>query len=226
MDLAGKKTTLSTEYATATASPGRPTAGDLVHRGRGRRKPGALWRPSLSGKTAFWLGSGDLRPPRHRPRRTRPDRRRHEPGRRRGPGRGSARDRSRPGSTGASERQHPPTGAPSVFHEDRGGRRTRLLRRHRNLDGSPAVRLGEGNGQSISSDGKRVLALVGPAQSPDFVIYPTGAGEAKRIPVPGLTIRGCVGCPTAGVSSPWRGCPAIRHGPISSTRRGERLRAP
>jgi Tol biopolymer transport system component len=60
----------------------------------------------------------------------------------------------------------------------------------RSLDGSPAVRLGEGNGQSISPDGKRVLALIGPAQSPDIIIYPTGAGEAKRIPVPGLSVRG------------------------------------
>ena len=34
----------------------------------------------------------------------------------------------------------------------------------RNLDGSPAVRLGEGNGQSISPDGKRVLALIGPSR--------------------------------------------------------------
>jgi Tol biopolymer transport system component len=60
----------------------------------------------------------------------------------------------------------------------------------RGLDGSPAVRLGEGNGQSISPDGKRVLALVGPPGSPDIVIYPTGAGEAKKIPAPGLSVRG------------------------------------
>jgi Tol biopolymer transport system component len=59
----------------------------------------------------------------------------------------------------------------------------------RALDGSPAVRLGEGNGQSISPDGKRVIALVGPPQSPDIVIYPTGAGEAKKIPASGLVVR-------------------------------------
>jgi Tol biopolymer transport system component len=60
----------------------------------------------------------------------------------------------------------------------------------RSLDGSPAVRLGEGNAQSISPDGKSVLALVGPPQARDIVIYPTGAGEAKKIPVPGLSVRG------------------------------------
>ena len=59
----------------------------------------------------------------------------------------------------------------------------------RGLDGSPAVRLGAGNGQSVSPDGKRVLALVGSPQAPDIVIYPTGAGEAKKIAVPGLSIR-------------------------------------
>jgi len=60
----------------------------------------------------------------------------------------------------------------------------------RGLDGSPAVRLGVGSGQSISPDGKRVLVLVGSSQTADIVIYPTGAGEAKKIAVPGLSIRG------------------------------------
>jgi Tol biopolymer transport system component len=59
----------------------------------------------------------------------------------------------------------------------------------RNLDGSPAVRLGEGNAQSISPDGKRVLALVGPPSAPEIVIYPTGAGEATKVPTAGLALR-------------------------------------
>ncbi len=60
----------------------------------------------------------------------------------------------------------------------------------RALDGSPAVRLGEGSAQSISTDGKRVLAFVGSPEAPEIVIYPTGAGEAKKVPVRGLAIRG------------------------------------
>jgi eukaryotic-like serine/threonine-protein kinase len=60
----------------------------------------------------------------------------------------------------------------------------------RGLDGSPAVRLGEGNAQRLSPDGKRVLALVGSPGSPDIVIYPTGAGESKKISAAGLVIRG------------------------------------
>jgi eukaryotic-like serine/threonine-protein kinase len=65
----------------------------------------------------------------------------------------------------------------------------------RGLDGSPAVRLGEGSAQSLSPDGRSVLALVGPPLSPDIVIYPTGAGEAKKIPVPGMTVRGAIWLP-------------------------------
>ncbi len=59
----------------------------------------------------------------------------------------------------------------------------------RALDGSPAVRLGEGNAQSISADGKRVLALVGPPEAPEIFIYPTGAGESKKVPAGGLAVR-------------------------------------
>ena len=60
----------------------------------------------------------------------------------------------------------------------------------RALDGSPAVRLGEGSAQSISADGKRVLALVGSPGAPEIVVYPTGAGEAKKVPAGGLAVRG------------------------------------
>ena len=65
----------------------------------------------------------------------------------------------------------------------------------RGLDGSPAVRLGEGNAQRFSPDGKRVTALVGPPSGPDIVIYPTGAGEPKKIPGGGLVIRGAAWTP-------------------------------
>jgi Tol biopolymer transport system component len=65
----------------------------------------------------------------------------------------------------------------------------------RGTDGSPAVRLGEGNAQRFSPDGKSVLALVGPPGNPDLVIYPIGAGEAKKISVPGLTVRGAMWMP-------------------------------
>ena len=70
------------------------------------------------------------------------------------------------------------------------GRRQRATRSTcARLDGSPAVRLGEGNAQSISADGKWVLAFVGAPDAPELVVYPTGAGEAKKVPAGGLAVR-------------------------------------
>jgi Tol biopolymer transport system component len=60
----------------------------------------------------------------------------------------------------------------------------------RNLDGSPAIRLGEGGGQRFLPDGKAVLAIVHPATDPRVVIYPLGAGESRTLPTPGLTVEG------------------------------------
>jgi dipeptidyl aminopeptidase/acylaminoacyl peptidase len=53
----------------------------------------------------------------------------------------------------------------------------------RALDGSPAVRLGEGYGLDVSADGRFVLALAhSRAQpSPELVAIPTGAGETRTI---------------------------------------------
>ena len=50
----------------------------------------------------------------------------------------------------------------------------------RKTDGSPAVRLGEGNALDLSSDGKSVLAAVF-TTPPRLMIYPTGAGEPRNI---------------------------------------------
>ncbi len=57
----------------------------------------------------------------------------------------------------------------------------------RKTDGSPAVRLGEGFGQSLSPDGKWAIAIQRPATDPQLVAYPTGAGEARVIPKEGLS---------------------------------------
>jgi eukaryotic-like serine/threonine-protein kinase len=52
-------------------------------------------------------------------------------------------------------------------------------------DGSPPVRLGEGYGGDFSPDGKwAVTFLSGPP--PKVTILPTGAGEAKDVPIPGI----------------------------------------
>jgi serine/threonine protein kinase/Tol biopolymer transport system component len=51
----------------------------------------------------------------------------------------------------------------------------------RKTDGSPAIRLGEGNGGALSPDGKWALARSNVAPSP-LVLLPTGVGELKPLP--------------------------------------------
>ena len=56
-------------------------------------------------------------------------------------------------------------------------------------DGSPSVRLGEGNALGLSSDGRWVLTLRdGPPR--ELVMIPTGAGSTKKIPVEGIEPMG------------------------------------
>jgi hypothetical protein len=56
-------------------------------------------------------------------------------------------------------------------------------------DGSPPVRLGEGNAVGLSRDGRWVLTLLdGPPH--ELVMIPTGAGTSKKIPVEGIEPKG------------------------------------
>jgi hypothetical protein len=55
----------------------------------------------------------------------------------------------------------------------------------RKTDGSPVVRLGDGWPADLSADGKWVLAVV-QSRPPQLVIYPTGAGETRRLERAGL----------------------------------------
>jgi len=50
----------------------------------------------------------------------------------------------------------------------------------RKTDGGPVLRLGEGRAFGLSPDGKWALAII--YSPPQLVIYPTGPGEAKRLP--------------------------------------------
>jgi len=52
----------------------------------------------------------------------------------------------------------------------------------RKTDGSPAVRLGEGEGYALSPDGKWVLAALVRFDPAQLVLLPTGAGEPKPLP--------------------------------------------
>jgi WD40 repeat protein/predicted Ser/Thr protein kinase len=57
----------------------------------------------------------------------------------------------------------------------------------RGLDGSPAVRIGEGEACSLSPDGRWALTLKGSERRP--VLVPTGAGEPRTLDVGNLTCR-------------------------------------
>jgi eukaryotic-like serine/threonine-protein kinase len=59
----------------------------------------------------------------------------------------------------------------------------------RKLDGSPAIRLGEGSAQALSPDGKLALAIVHPSSDPRVVIYPVGSGDPRFLETPGLTVQ-------------------------------------
>ncbi len=58
----------------------------------------------------------------------------------------------------------------------------------RGMDGSPAVRLGEGSGQDLSADGEWALAVLHPSSDPQLVLYPTGAGEPRLLSKEGLSV--------------------------------------
>jgi len=55
----------------------------------------------------------------------------------------------------------------------------------RNTDGSPAIRLGEGTGMSLSPDGQWALSRLNITPSP-LVLYPTGVGDMRRLKDDGL----------------------------------------
>jgi dipeptidyl aminopeptidase/acylaminoacyl peptidase len=55
----------------------------------------------------------------------------------------------------------------------------------RGMDGSPVIRLGEGNARGLSPDGRWAAARVPYADAP-LVLLPTGLGQKREFPTPGL----------------------------------------
>jgi dipeptidyl aminopeptidase/acylaminoacyl peptidase len=56
----------------------------------------------------------------------------------------------------------------------------------RKTDGSPAVRLGDGNRPALSPDGKWVACIVNDGPETKLTLLPTGAGEARNISAAGM----------------------------------------
>ena len=78
-----------------------------------------------------------------------------------------------------------PDGKTLLFMEESGSVGVNYAVCLRQTDGSPVVRLGEGAALDLSRDGKWALAAV-PTTPPQLVLYPTGAGEPRRLERGGL----------------------------------------
>jgi len=78
-----------------------------------------------------------------------------------------------------------PDGKEILFQEAGEGGGPRYAVYLRGTDGSPAIRLGEGSGLSLSPDGKWALSRLNVTPSP-LVLYPTGVGEMERLKDDGL----------------------------------------
>jgi Tol biopolymer transport system component len=77
-----------------------------------------------------------------------------------------------------------------LFYESGEGGGTGYSTYVRNMDGSPAVRLGEGQGVTLSPDGTWAVSLLHKLTDPHFVLYPTGAGQPRPLSISGLRFSG------------------------------------
>jgi predicted Ser/Thr protein kinase len=79
-----------------------------------------------------------------------------------------------------------------LFDEQNMGRDPNYFIYLRGTDGSPAVRLGEGQSLALSPDGRWALARIATEEADDLVLLPTGAGEPRKLPRTGLHVDAAV----------------------------------
>jgi serine/threonine protein kinase/dipeptidyl aminopeptidase/acylaminoacyl peptidase len=87
-----------------------------------------------------------------------------------------------------------PDGTVFIFSETGEGGGPGYSAYSRRMDGSPPVRLGEGNPTSISADGRWALAISSVAK-PKLSVLPTGAGESRTVACGGLTVESATWLP-------------------------------
>jgi Tol biopolymer transport system component len=178
---AGMRTVLSTDWSDLQTLAWSPEGAEVWFTGHKPGSTGGIWAVSLSGKVRLVSQEGgaieDI-DSRHRALVTRNIPRGGISGL--APGErqerdlswfdfSSARDLSTDGKTLLFEETG--DGAVSPYHDV-------YIRK---MDGSPAVRLGEGEASSFSPDGKWVLSLVG-STPPRLELVPTGTGETSALP--------------------------------------------
>jgi Tol biopolymer transport system component len=76
-------------------------------------------------------------------------------------------------------------GSMVLFSEESGSAGAHYAVIFRRTDGSPALRLGEGGAEDLSKDARWALAAI-PTVPQQLLIYPTGAGEPRRLERGGL----------------------------------------
>jgi Tol biopolymer transport system component len=89
----------------------------------------------------------------------------------------------------SSVRDIAPDGSVFVFSETGEGGGAGYSAYSRRMDGSPPVRLGEGNPMSISMDGRWALSISGISAKRGLLLLPMGAGEARPIAAGGLAVE-------------------------------------
>lgn len=93
---------------------------------------------------------------------------------------GEARERDLSWLDGSTASDISQDGSMLLFSEVNHGGGTNYSVYLRKTDGSPAVRLGEGNATGLSPDGKWALAIQ-PTTPPSLAVLPTGAGDTRTL---------------------------------------------
>jgi Tol biopolymer transport system component len=107
---------------------------------------------------------------------------------------GDARERDLSWLDWSSVRDIAPDGSVFIFSETGEGGGPGYSAYSRRMDGSPPVRLGEGNPTSISADGRWALAISS-LTKPKLSVLPTGAGESRTVACGGLTVESATWLP-------------------------------
>ena len=188
IDLSGKKTTLTTRWASEHGLAWSPSGEEIWFTATEAGANRSLYAVTLAGPAA----RGDPRAgrpeaPRHRPQRPRAAHAREPPGRHPRPHAGR-HPGARPLLPRLLVRLRSRARRPAVllFDEEGEAGGANYTVHLRKSDRSPVVRLGEGNALALSPDGRWALSMMPVANSP-FFLLPTGTGDRREVATPGIS---------------------------------------